>query len=561
LLAALGVLCAYRFYDFWTTGFFVSDEYGYFFDAVHGAVYSDRWFVGWLNIVLFKALGITSVDAFSYLLPFYLFFWAAITLVVFYKLMKLLEFDEATTALSLLSSFILISFVLLSLGFLTEPVGLCMAMSAIYFLARFLKSRSAAALVGFPLMAGCFFGFAAGTREPYNAFLLAGGLIVLAIAVARRKDDIRTRRFGPQAVLTFSVVAFVVPALFFLLVPTQAYSQQVLPISGQIFQSVASNPLTTGVGTVSTTTITSTVTGAVNGTVTVTTTVKTTTSTVPFYREFVLTNTLLIFFGGLALGWGPICFALGLAGFLILMRRAARHRDVTAGFMLFTSLTALASYLIVSFIFAPDPNYFSFQNYSTVIRFSDTALPAYFIMAPMALAIISRRRKRMLGLAAITVLVLLLLVPVYETYAASNISYTASNPFQLGYRTDAVLLRGYFASLPANQTVDMIGFPYGWTFTPGVQDLRSVHVYWVAPNPVLPFVTLEDFTSLRWTNLYVFVTSPSLYAQDAPFVLQLLNSTAASSSTNAPLPFTVVSTHPVFQGPDFKLYQVQVEWK
>ena len=56
-LSVLAVLCAYRFYNYWTTGFFVADEYGYFFDAIHGWVYSDRWFVGWVNIALFKALG------------------------------------------------------------------------------------------------------------------------------------------------------------------------------------------------------------------------------------------------------------------------------------------------------------------------------------------------------------------------------------------------------------------------------------------------------------------------------------------------------------------------
>ena len=120
-LAILAVLCAYRFYDYWTTGFFVSDEYGYFFDAVHGAVYSGRWFFGWVNIFLFKALGITSVDAFSFLLPFYLFFWTGITLIVFYKFLKIAGFDEVVTSLSLISSFILISFILLSLGFRLSP--------------------------------------------------------------------------------------------------------------------------------------------------------------------------------------------------------------------------------------------------------------------------------------------------------------------------------------------------------------------------------------------------------------------------------------------------------
>ena len=561
-LAVLAVLCAYRFYNFWTTGFFVSDEYGYFYDAIHGAVYSDRWFVGWVNILLFKALGITNVDAFSYLLPFYLFFWTAITFIVFYKLLKLLEFNETTIALSLASCFVLISFLLLSLGFLTEPVGLCMAMSGVYFLARGLKAKSAAGLIGFAFLACCFFGFASGTREPYEAFLIAGGLVVLAIAVSRRKDAIKTRRLGTRVVLVISVLAFLVPAALFLTVPSQAYSQQVAPISGQIVQSLTSNPVTSPAAT---TTITSavTVTNTVtfNGTTTVSSTVTTTTrlstSSVPFYREFVLTNTLLIFFGGLVLGWGPVCFAIGLAGFLILFQRAVRRSDVTARFVLLTSLTALGSYLIVSFIYAPDPYYFSFQDYSTVIRFSDTALPAYFLVAPFFISMLAKNRKRMLALAAVCVAFLLIAVPVYQVYAASNFNYTSQNPFDLGYRSDAVALRDYFAANDSNQAVNLIGVPYGWTFTPGVQDLR-VQAFAIGQNPLTPEITLNEFVALRFPVVYLYYTPASAFPPEDSFLSQLFDSNQTFSVGFAA--FTVLGVQPVLHGSDFTLYEVPLRW-
>jgi hypothetical protein len=555
-LSVLAVLCAYRFYDYWTTGFFVSDEFGYFFDAIHGGIYSDRWFVGWVNIFLFRALGITNVDAYSYLLPFYLFFWTAITFIVFYKLLKLLEFNELTTALSLLSCFALISFILLSMGFLTEPVGLCMAMCAVYFLARYMKSDSVRGSLIFPLLSGCFFGFAAGTREPYNAFLIGGIVIIIMLGLAKRRDGLRTRRLPPKALIAVSILVFVLPSLFFLVVPTQAYTQQVAPISTQLFQSIVSNPPTSGgvVTTITTTTVVN------HTTTTITTTQTTAPPAVPFYRQYVATNTLLIFFGGILLGWGPICVAIALGGFLILLQRSIRGKDITARFMLLTSVFALGSYFIVSFIYAPDPYYFSFQDYSTVIRFSDTALPAYFMAAPLFLAVVSKSRKRMLGLAAVVMVFLLVAVPVYEVYASSNFNYTTQNPFELGYRTDAALLRNYFAANDSNQAVDLVGVPYGWTFTPGVQDLHSVQAYAIGQNPLTPEIAYSNFTAMKWSVFYLYVNEPaSAFPTENQFLVPFFNSTAASD-VSPPYPFALVSSQPVLHGSDFTLYKVQLDW-
>ena len=536
LLATLAVLCAYRFYDYWTTGFFVSDEYGYFFDAAHGAVYSDRWFFGWVNIFLFKALGITSVDAFSYLLPFYLFLWTAVTLIVFYKLLKLLGFDEVVTSLSLVSSFFLVSFILLSLGFLTEPVGLCMAMLGIYVLARFLKSRSAAGWVAFPLLAGCFFGFAAGTREPYNAFLVAGGLIVLATAYARRKEGIRTRRFSARTLLGVSVLAFVIPSLFFIFVPTHAYSQQIAPIGSQLLQSLVSNPKTSGGPTNAT--------QAAGGT-----------PAVPFYRAFIGTNTLLIFFGGIILGWGPVCFVIALAGFLILLRKSFWGRDVTARFVFFSSMVALGSYFIVSFIYAPDPYYFSFQNYSTVIRFSDTALPAYFLAAPFLLAMIAKSRKRMLGLAAVFLIFIAVAVPTYQVYASSNFGAINGNPFSLSYRSPAALARSYFATDGAGPYY-LAGLPYGWAMTPGVQDL-GVTAYNLVANGEAPPLNYTTFLRLHWTNFYISSTDTTGRGQDLPNYLSAL----IQQNATVILPYSLVSSRVVVTAQDFALLHVVIAWK
>jgi hypothetical protein len=107
-LLLLAALCTYRFYSYLVTGFFVSDEFGYYYNAANGTFYGDRWFFGWLNVFLFDIFRIRTPDAFAFFLPFYLFFWGAATVCVFYLLLKLQGFDELTVALSVVSSFVLV---------------------------------------------------------------------------------------------------------------------------------------------------------------------------------------------------------------------------------------------------------------------------------------------------------------------------------------------------------------------------------------------------------------------------------------------------------------------
>jgi len=565
-LTILAALCVYRFYDFWTTGFFVSDEYGYFFDAVHGSIYSDRWLFGWMNIYLFKALGITSVDSFSYLLPFYMFFWTGLTLVVFYKMLKLLGFDTATVAVSLLSSFVLISFVLLSLGFLTEPVGLCFAMLGIYFLLRFQRAKGGGGLVGFSILAVLSFGAASGTREPYEAFLIGGVVIAVLIAFSHRKEMIRPSRAGSRAVLVLCVLAFAIGAIFFVTVPTQAYSQQIQPLSTELAESFVTQPTTSAhAATTIVTTSTNLVTITSANTTLTTTTTTIITSTVsqstPFYRQSLLLNTLLIFSGGIVLGWGPICFGVGLCGFLILMRKSVRSGDFTPRFMLLIALIALGSYFVVSFIFAPDSSYFSFQNYSTIIRFSDTALPAYFVASPYFILSVAKSRKRMAGLGAVCIIFLLIAVPVYEGYASSNFYQITQNPFQLSYRSDAVLLRNYFATNIDGQPTNLVGVPYGWTFTPGVQGIPDLHAYATGPDQTVPELLLNNFTAMKWQVFYIYTPPPPYdFPPNSQFLVQFLSSTSTPIE-NASSQFTILRSHPVLSGSDFMLYEVQLQWK
>lgn len=532
LLAAISlvaVLSAYRFYDYWTSGFYVSDEYGYFYNAIHGQVYSDRWFFSDLNTIIFRLFGIRSVDAFSYLLPFYIFFWASTTFYILFRTLRLLSFDERTVAVSLASSFALISFVLLSLGFLTEPVGLTFAVFGIYLLVRVMKARSARDIILSSFLAACSFGAAAGTREPYNAFLVAGVVIVLGLAYSKRRESLPTRRLSSNAVLLFSVLAFALTAGFFLVVPSDVYAQQVAPLTKAAFTDIT-NPQT--------------ITAAAGG-------------AYPWYARYVATNTLVIFLGGVVMGWGPLCFAIALGGFAMLLR-GVRRSTVEARLLLVTALIALASYLLVSFIFAPDPTYFTFENYSTIIRFSDTALPAYFVCAPFFLTLVAKNRKRILGLAAVVLVFLALAVPVYQTYASSNLNYTAgTNPFQLGYKTDAALLRNYFHGVPDDQRVYLVGVPYGWDFTPGVQDLSNVVAYSIGTYNTYPDLTFGNLTSVRPSHLYVYLNPAESFPTSQAFISNMLNGTSPPPGSA----YAVVRSQVVVQGADFALYEIGLQWR
>jgi hypothetical protein len=384
--------------------------------------------------------------------------------------------------------------------------------------------------------------------------------------------------------------AFAICAILLFLIPAAGFyygnsitSAQVSPLGSQIVQSIITNPSnpvsppltsTTSTETVtSTQTLTTLISTEVNQTPTVVTSSVVTTSVVtsvvvtsaptsspyPFYARSLILNTLVIFVGGILLGWGPLAFAIGVIGLLVLFRRALIGRELRYSVLLLAAVVALGSYFVVSYIFGSDPSYFSFANYSTIIRFSDTALPAFFLTAPIALGIIAKKKRRLMWYAAAIVAFLLIAVPVYESYAASNITYVGANPFALGYRTQAVLIRDYINQNLSGQPVTILGVPYGWAFTPGVQDLHQTHVYYFSPGPGLANITAASFASLRLSTFYVFVDSPTDIASNAPWLSPFLNSTVGQGSITG-VPYSVVDRATTIENPSFQLIRVDVVW-
>src|SRR3989454_238990 len=680
-LTLLAVLCAYRSYNYWITGFFVSDEFGYFHNAANGAIYGDRWFFGWLNIFLFKIFAIRTPDSFAFFLPFYLFLWSGLTIYVFYRLLKLQGFSDLTVALSIVCSFVLVAFVLLSLGFLTDGVGLCMAMLGIYGLVGFLKSETDNGRFAWLVFAALFLGFAGGTREPYVAVEI-GGIAVIVIAALRHPAKLPTSRYGTKSLSALSILFFLVPTGLMLYANT-ATTSTVGPLASGLIVSIFTNPAsntpaslsstkvvtqnvtqtvirgastttlttqsvstttqlvtqnvtqtvvrgastttlttqsvstttqlvtqnvtqtvvrgastttlttqsvstTTQVSTqnvtqsvvrrastttltpqsVSTTTqlvtqnVTQTVVRGASTTTLTTQSVSTTTqvSYIPFYGKSVLSNTIAIFIGGLFLGWGPIAFPLALVGFLILTKASIRREPMALAALVLV-LSALGSDLVVSYLFAPTPDYLTFKNYSTIIRFSGTALPAFFMTTPFFLAVVAKRNRRVVGLLGIAVASLFILIPIYQVFAISNLGYTTVNHFGLGYRSPAVQVRDYVNGHRADAPFRIIGVPYGWYFTPGIDGLKSVDVYSSYTQPTLsPTLNYSTFLAQRWTEFYVYSSSSFIYERaNSPYVLQFIQG-AGQQAANQTAPFKIISSRVVINNPDFLLAKVDLSW-
>src|SRR5438093_3076232 len=593
-LTLLAVLCAYRSYNYWITGFFVSDEFGYFHNAANGAIYGDRWFFGWLNIFLFKIFAIRTPDSFAFFLPFYLFLWSGLTIYIFYRLLKLQGFSDVTVALSVVCSFVLVAFVLLSLGFLTEGVGLCMAMLGIYGLVRFLKSETDNGRFAWLVFAALFLGFAGGTREPYVAVEI-GGIAVIVTAALRHPAKLPASRYGTKSLSALSILFFLVPTGTMLYANT-ATTSTVGPLASGLIVSIFTNPAsntpaslsstkvvtqnvtqtiiqgasTTTLTTqsVSTTTqlvtqnVTQTIIQGASTTTLTTQSVSTTTqvSYIPFYGKSVLSNTIAIFIGGLILGWGPIAFPLALVGFLILTKASIR-REPMALTALVLVLSALGSDLVVSYLFAPTPDYLTFKNYSTIIRFSGTALPAFFMTTPFFLAVVAKRNRRVVGLLGFAVVSLFILIPIYQVFAISNLGYTTANPFGLDYRSPAVQVRDYVNSHQADAPFRIIGVPYGWYFTPGIDGLKSVDVYSPYTQSTLsPTLNYSTFLSQHWTEFYVYSSTSFIYERaNSPYILQFIQG-AGQQEASQTAPFKIMSSRVVINNPDFLLTKVNLSW-
>lgn len=582
VLVIFAGLCAFRAYHMYVTSFIVSDEYRYVRAAIGGQLVDptvgQRFFFTAINAIIFYALRIQTLDQFVILLPFYLFFWGGLTLILFYKLMKLLEFHPRSIALALPSAFVLVSFSLLALGFLTESVSLSLATLGVYLLLWYAKSGRFSAKSHMSLLAASLsFAAASFTRETYYIFLLGGIFVVILVVISKRKE-LRFNSSQNLGLLVVPILVFSVPSTIFSVYPNDFVGNSVTPlvraaipisnIVDFIFPKPGVQPSATQSITESSSIVpgSSTTGGLLNSTTpsiststSLSSTLGSSTTTEPTstgIQRSVLLETVRLFVIGLALGWGPVSLFLGVAGAVLLFRRTFLRHQPLHLMVALLCLLSFASYFVLAYLAVngmfsnSDP--LSFQYYSTIIRFTDSAVPAYFLGAPFMIAFISTKKRYLYPLLAAILIFGATAVQVYPTYASSNLGLP-SNPFSLDFRSGGAIVRDYVLAHRSEAPFYIVGFwPETWNLTIGTSQVGDGIAYF------FPSMNRSEFISHHWTTFYVYGYSIRYLETYASFLVPFVypNSSLASSSD---LPITVISREVVANQTNY-LVKFQIEW-
>jgi hypothetical protein len=544
----------YRAIHFWTTGFFVPDEYGYVYFAWIGALsYQGHYFFNDANALFFYIFGTGSVDKLVVLLPLYTLMWSLTGVFSAYSIMKLLGFSDNIMANAMLISLTLPIFDLFSASLLTEPVVFGVTMLGIYFTVRFVKSQDGRFRYLCPPLAALCFSAAAYTRIDFVIFQVLGVVPFVYAELARgwKKPERFRKVIGPALV---AGLAFAIPAGIFVYYPSQS-GINVTKSFGQSAAVVIAG-VTPPVGTsVTTTTGISTVTS--KGTTIVTTTTATiTTSPPPLTSAQLVQNAVYIYAFGLAVGFNPIIEVIILASFLAsTVAFLVRRWDVDFS-LVWLAFLCLAVFAGVSIVLAP---YRGMVSISEIVRYSYDSVPAYFLLMPLLL---KRVTTKAIYVAVIIGFLLYALTaaayyqPVLQSGLGPHYPFTTGHdPFlTLQYRTPDALVRDYFAGLPTNQSLILFGENYGivsdWGFTPGFDRVPNLKI--------LPYVSPAGLASLGVKQFYVYSDKDTMLYTNATYSYFSNLAFGNLSALPSTLPFMVVSVSPIYSSSSWAFVKVTI---
>ena len=532
LLFAVSVqigLVAIRTANLYVTGFVTSDEANYAIRAMDGILFPNRYFFDVVTISLFKLLGISSVSGFFEVFPFFLAFWSVSFILVTYKVIGLLTKDTSIRNFTVFTLPFIITYSLLSVGFLTETTALTLAMAGIYCWIRYFKVRKSHYL---PLLSSAALVAASYSREPYMVFPVLGVLTWFILA-AFRKADVR------------DAFLFLLPALL-MLVPT--YSPFLPLVQGAFHVILSPQPAT---ATVTTSTVGSNVTSAGGPAQTLS-------------MLATLGTAAYLFFGGIALGWNPVLFFMGVGGFALIVYQFVKRRYEFA--LLSVVLLGLGTVFLLDVLFVQQTGFFTGEGLSTLLRYSNPSVTAYVLIAPFVYEKLSRNQRVII--AALLIVLVVVSFGEYSQLSQTNLSLPY-NAMSFGNQYGPLVARDYFLQLHGAKTTAFISVDWkaGQLY---LRDISGLNVYPTLLQPAP--ISEEQFVQMHLTSYYILsagtlnpknltttIFSLGLSPPFPAFILEpyqrVYNQTVQSTDG-----YTVTAANVVFASPTGNMIRVNVTW-
>jgi hypothetical protein len=480
LLFAVTVIMA-RFIYSSITGYILPDEAWYY----NNFILANHWpsFYREVFLVVYKIFFLGSGNMQSFLIrgTLYAALWGVGSVLIFYKMMRILDFPDLTAALLMFSLPLFPVYAIMLPTFLTETLGLFLVLFGIYFMVKYFKTGQTL----MALLSALFFVMAYKVREPY-LLLLVGNLIVVMLCEKRSWKAFIAYAL-PVAIIVPIPVSLGYPIVFG--PPAYAYLVNFL----LSLSSLPNGHLLTG-------------------------SVITLPQGLPGPHFSVLEGLLV----GLFFGFNPL-FTIFLFVSFGLVAYSLRRKNIGIGSVLLLNMVlAMAGYYVSVMVVVVTLVGALTTWASTVIRYSHTALPSLLGFAYLYKRI---RPIRLFGMLFILVVLASVVAPQYTEIMQSSLQRIGPpiNRLSLDYR--APYYRLY-----------LIARNSGKTLVVGGLEMRGIVTYMsFLPNVVLVSVPRNEteFRNLinqtKWDSIYLYddwytILDPSVQSSYPAYYWTILHS-------------------------------------
>lgn len=526
--------------------------------SIVGLPYGDRYFFDYVLIGLFKLLGINSLNGIFVLFPLYIAFWSLCFLFLAYKTIGLVTGNRTAQGFAIVTVPFMVTYSLLSVGFLTETPALVMCTLGLYALLRYRFVRNDWYL---PVISSVAFVAAAFTREPYLLFPLVA-LFFWAFLTLRRqlKPVILLIILIPTGLLFVQPFSPLSPFL-------QGGAPLVLPPPSSVNSTTILSTIT--VTSLTTSTIQSSSTSSRNSTSVSTTSSSSAAPPPPSPPSGVglgstIGHTISLFTLGMFLGWNPVLFLIGLVALLVFVLELRRDRGKAP--VLLMALAAFGCSLVVALQYSASYHFYTTQGISTLIRYSSPSILAYILLAPAFYEKLQKNRLKIVGILLVGFT--LVSIGAFSSLAQTNLGLTYS-AFSFGHEFGPLEARQYLNSNASALHPSLAYISWDWkagqlyllnipglTVYPTFSDLNVNQTQFINYHPesffILAAAPLASDVNDSFATLGL--TAPPSFLQQTFDVFY--NQTSSIQQTT----YHITTIKTIFNSPTGYLLKVYVSW-